>query len=96
MYYPEFIKALEDMPPVARVIRWRKRGHHLYHSAVLVPISVNDVGEALKIHYKIFFGLNDSVEQLDDIYIIGSWPIEDCVKIMSVLYSYNDEIIGEV
>lgn len=96
MYYNEFIKALEDMPTVARVIRWRKRGQHLYHSAVLVPISVNDVGVALKIQYKIFFVCKDSVESLDDIYIIGSWPIEDCVKIMSVLYTYNDEIIGEV
>jgi hypothetical protein len=91
MYYPEFIKALADMPVAARVIRWRKRGEHLYKSAVIIPIFTPEGPQ-----YNLYTSHLDKVGKLEDIFIIGCWPIEDCVKIMSVLYSYNDEIIGEV
>lgn len=91
MYYNEFIKALEDLPITTRVVRWRKRGGHIYKSALLMPV-VTEEGP----QYNLYTNLVDKVENLDDIFIIGCWPIEDCVKIMSVLYTYNEEITGEV
>lgn len=91
MYYNEFIKALADMPVAARVIRWRKRGENLYKSAVIIPIFTPEGPQ-----YNLYTSHLDKVGKLENIFIIGCWPIEDCVKIMSVLYSYNDEIIGEV
>ena len=91
MYYPEFIKALADMPTAARVIRWRRRGQHIYHSAVIFPVATEE-----GITYTFHFNPWDTVGPIEDIFIIGCWPIEDCTKIMALLYSYNDEIIGEV
>lgn len=91
MYYPEFIKALADMPIATRVIRWRKRGELLYKSAIVIPVITPEGPQ-----YNLYHSHLDRVDNLEDIFIIGCWPVEDCVKIMSVLYSYNDEIIGEV
>lgn len=91
MYYNEFIEALKDMPITARVIRWRKRGEHIYKSALVMPVVTPEGPQ-----YNLYTSHLDLVDNLEDIFIIGSWPVEDCVKIMTVLYSYKDEIIGEV
>lgn len=93
MYYNVFIKALDDMPVGARVIRWRRRGEHIYHSAVIIPTFTPE-GQRYIFHFNPFD--LDIVGPLEDIFIIGCWPIEDCIKVMTLLYTYNDEIIGEV
>ena len=92
MYYKEFMEALKEMPVTARVIRWRRRGEHIYKSAIIIPLKNSDG----RTWYNLFTGHDDKVDNLDDIFVIGCWPVDDCVKIMNVLYSYNDEIIGEV
>ena len=94
MYYPEFLKALEHMPIVTRVIRWRKRGKHNYKSALLIPIITTE-GTIYHMYFN-HWDKEDEATKKEDIFIISSWPVEDCIKIMSVLYTYNGEIIGEV
>lgn len=91
MYYNEFIKVLKDMPVTVRVVRWRNRGEHLYKSALVMPVLGPEGPQ-----YNFYTNYLDKVGKLEDVFIIGSWPIEDCVKIMTLLYTYNDEIIGEV
>lgn len=91
MYYNDFIEALKDLPITARVVRWRKRGEHLFKSALMMPVITEEGPQ-----YNFYTNLVNKIDNQEDIFIIACWPVEDCVKIMTLLYSYKDEIKGEV
>lgn len=97
MYYNEFIENLkeeekeEEKKTMSRVIQYRRRGDHKYRAGILIPVYVHN--DTL---YIIHSESGEVIAATNDIYIIGSWPISDIVKAMSILYTIQGEIIGEV
>lgn len=94
MKLTEYLEILETLPEEARIVSYRVKGKREYLSGVLMP-------EPGSVHKYGLFGihggyLNCNLDEADNIYIVSAWPLKDVTRILYILYSVHDEIIGEV
>lgn len=90
----EYLLILESLDEEARLVLYRIRGEKEYLSGVLMPEPGNDHKYGLYGNHGGYLRCNSN--DTDNIYIVSAWPLKDVTRVLNILYTITDEIIGEV